>query len=369
MARAGYHLQVTDAAGNIVPSAAVEVRRLTSGLPLVQLYDSREGGAALGNPFTAEADGSAVFYVSPGGAFRITARKVIEGDLWEKVIPYAAIATGAEYDFDTLFSTVDLPGLVHLLHNDEVASAEHASSAAESAALKTFSLPANDYTKIKIEAVVRSRVEQDANTKSTFTWRFKEAGVAVDNGTFTQQIIASSTTGQDGGDRLTATLSVIIDGGQASTTALTITAQNSVSNSAIGSLVHSFRVYGIRDSAVSALLGTRDVFVLNAAISGRPRAGEIIEGHKFVDPVTFEDLFEGSEFSARVDATDDAEVTITQNDTPVATVTYPGGGGLPVAAGTGLAFDIADEFDLIMPDPRDPTLAGLKMVFRGRRQT
>ena len=136
-----------------------------------------------------------------------------------------------------------LPGTIVLLSSDETDSAETASSTNETAALKTYTLAANSYTSIKIEAIVRSRNDADLAADPVYTWRIKEAGATVR--TFTHTNIGITTTGIDGGDTHVSTLSVIIAGGQGGNTALTITGQMSDSNSAMGVLVHAFRVYGI----------------------------------------------------------------------------------------------------------------------------
>jgi len=144
---------------------------------------------------------------------------------------------------------VSITGLMSLLYSSETDSSEVISSTSESAALKTYTIPANSYGKIKIEMVVRVRVEQSANTKSDFTWKIKSAGSTV--ATFVQRIIASSTLGVVSGDRMTDTLSTIIAGGQSIDTALTVTVQNSLNNASTGALVHSFRVYGIKDTVIN----------------------------------------------------------------------------------------------------------------------
>lgn len=136
-----------------------------------------------------------------------------------------------------------LPGTIVLLHTDETDSAETTSSTNETAAIKSFTLPSNSYTYIKIEAIVRSRNDADLAADPVYTWRIKEAGATVK--TFTHTSIGITTTGIDGGDTHVSTLSFITAGGQGVNTALTITGQMSDSNSAIGLLVHAFRVYGI----------------------------------------------------------------------------------------------------------------------------
>lgn len=134
-------------------------------------------------------------------------------------------------------------GTMILLSNDETDSAEHNTSTAESAALKTYNLPANSYTQIKIEALVRCRNDQDASNDPVFTWRIKVAGAT--ERTFTMTSIGLSTNGADGGSTFVSCLSFMRAGGQVGSTAITITVQQTDSNEAIGGLVHAFRVYGI----------------------------------------------------------------------------------------------------------------------------
>jgi hypothetical protein len=62
---------ITDAQGNAVPNASVEVRSEDTG-NLVQLYSDRAGASPIGNPFNADSNGFARFYVV-GGAYKITA--------------------------------------------------------------------------------------------------------------------------------------------------------------------------------------------------------------------------------------------------------------------------------------------------------
>ena len=140
--------------------------------------------------------------------------------------------------------------LISLLYSDETNSSENANSTAESGALKTYTIAPNSYNKIKIEIVVRARVEQDATTKSDFTWRIKSGESTVQ--TFVQRIIANSATGSDSGGRMTETLSFIIDGGQIIDTDITVTVQNSLSNANTGALIHAFRVYAIDDVQVGS---------------------------------------------------------------------------------------------------------------------
>lgn len=61
MARTGHKSWATDAAGNIIAGAAVEVR-LKSDNSLAVIYDAVSGGSALANPFTTASDGSFEFF-------------------------------------------------------------------------------------------------------------------------------------------------------------------------------------------------------------------------------------------------------------------------------------------------------------------
>jgi hypothetical protein len=133
-------------------------------------------------------------------------------------------------------------GTAVLLYNDETDSSETTSSTTETEK-KSWTLPANSYAKIIIEAEVRDRVEQDANTKCDFTWRIKVGGVTQK--TYVNRIIAVSTQSIDSGGKEVLPLKTIVAGGQTSSTAISITGQMSISNAATGILAHSLRVYGV----------------------------------------------------------------------------------------------------------------------------
>lgn len=136
-----------------------------------------------------------------------------------------------------------LAGIPILIFNDETDSTEQINSTSESAALKTFNLPINTYSKVLIEAIVRSRFESDVTSRSDYTWRIKVGGATVR--TFVERIIALNTAGADSGDRQLSTISTIVAGGQGSVTAITITVQMNTQDVLNGGLVHVFRVYGI----------------------------------------------------------------------------------------------------------------------------
>ncbi len=70
MAYAAYNYTITDAAGNIVTGASIEVRRESDNV-LVPLYSDRDGTALLANPFT-DSTGTGRFHAA-GSAYKVTA--------------------------------------------------------------------------------------------------------------------------------------------------------------------------------------------------------------------------------------------------------------------------------------------------------
>jgi hypothetical protein len=101
MTLARFQRNVVDNAGNIQASPTVTVRDATTN-SLVSIYSDRAGTAALGNPFTGDANGLAAFYVA-GGAYRITAVKGAFSVTWD----YVGIGTAQEYDFSDITDYVD----------------------------------------------------------------------------------------------------------------------------------------------------------------------------------------------------------------------------------------------------------------------
>lgn len=154
-------------------------------------------------------------------------------------------AAGNGYEFK---ESAAVAQIISLLYNDETDSSEVVSTTAESAALKTFSLVSNPFSKVIVEIIVQSRVEQSANTKCDFTYRIKYGGVTQQ--TFVDRIIALSTTGVVSGGRNTATFSCVINGEFPSTQDITVTSQNSLSNASTGSNIRAFRVYAVTNASL-----------------------------------------------------------------------------------------------------------------------
>jgi hypothetical protein len=132
-----------------------------------------------------------------------------------------------------------------LIHNNQTPSSNHSSTTAESGALLTYNLPANDFDFVYIEFLAYSALDPDANLKVDFTYRLKEDGTTV--ATFDPRIIASSTTAIDGGGRSLTHCSHIRPAGSASTVAYTVTAQHSNTSTLAISTIRNIRAYGIKD--------------------------------------------------------------------------------------------------------------------------
>ena len=74
---------IVDSSGNIQPGASVAVRNETTG-DLVTIYADREGGTAKANPFLADSEGFATFYVEPG-EYQVTATTPAGSITWSHV--------------------------------------------------------------------------------------------------------------------------------------------------------------------------------------------------------------------------------------------------------------------------------------------
>lgn len=83
---------VTDDEGNKLAGASVQVNN-ESGGALASLYSDRAGASAIGNPFNADSDGFAGFYVI-GGAYKIT----VTSGAYSAEFRYVGIGTAAEHD-------------------------------------------------------------------------------------------------------------------------------------------------------------------------------------------------------------------------------------------------------------------------------
>ena len=98
MTMARYNRVVQDTDGNGVSGASIEVRAEVPGQPLASIYSDRAGTVPLGNPFTANSDGSFGFHAL-GGAYQVRAYTGPSGaPTFEAILRYEAIGLNAEAD-------------------------------------------------------------------------------------------------------------------------------------------------------------------------------------------------------------------------------------------------------------------------------
>ena len=91
MAYAAYNYTISDASGNIITGASVEVRRESDNV-LVSIYSDRDGATPLANPFT-DATGTGRFHAA-GSAYKVTATK----DAFTRSFRFVPIGLGGEVD-------------------------------------------------------------------------------------------------------------------------------------------------------------------------------------------------------------------------------------------------------------------------------
>lgn len=120
MTMARYEATATDASGNVIPFAHVEVRLEVPGQPLASLKSDRSGLVAISNPFDADANGDFGFHVG-GGSYQVRVYTGPSGaPTTEKIRRYVPIGLNAESDSITQRSarTVTASGAVTVDAND-----------------------------------------------------------------------------------------------------------------------------------------------------------------------------------------------------------------------------------------------------------
>ncbi len=95
------NIQVTDDAGNVVPSASVEITRELGGAT-EPVFSDRAGTASLTQPLTTDTDGFVAVHVA-GGAFKVRAYTGDTGSpTFEKIWRYVGAGLGGETDIVSL---------------------------------------------------------------------------------------------------------------------------------------------------------------------------------------------------------------------------------------------------------------------------
>ncbi|MBK7233826.1 MAG: hypothetical protein IPH93_16585 [Saprospiraceae bacterium] len=144
-------------------------------------------------------------------------------------------------------------GVISLLYNSETASSEHVNSTSNSSILSSYSIGTHSYDKVIIEAIVKSRVDNNVSRRTSFLWRFFRDNTLID--AYTCKILSDNTTGITGGGTYTNTLTAIVDGSEVQNVTLGITVQMDYAGNQTGGLVESFRVYGVADVELEGIVG------------------------------------------------------------------------------------------------------------------
>jgi hypothetical protein len=109
----------------------------------------------------------------------------------------------------------------------------------------SYTVPANNYTYIRIEIIAQSRVDVDANNKISFAWTIN---AGAQSKTFTPKIISVTTAGVDGGGTSVEQYSYTYKrpgGGNDGSVSISLQTTISATNANIAAKILAFRVYGI----------------------------------------------------------------------------------------------------------------------------
>jgi hypothetical protein len=180
---------------------------------------------------------------------QITANTAIINDIVAALDGYSGDGGGE------IQATTTIPKLATLLYTNNNSSFEHNNSSAESAALHSYTLGANNYDYIVVDATMVAYHRRDLNTAVTYTYRIKEDGYTWQ--TVTEFNAANSAAGTDGGNIFSTFVRGFIPGGQTGNVDINVTGQ-------MAGLVHAdvrvyctnFAVYGIKDHTIHTAVPT-----------------------------------------------------------------------------------------------------------------
>lgn len=103
MAKACWQSAIADAAGNVVAAASVEVRDSVTG-NLAALFEDRDGADGLDNPFFADGNGFARFFVAEG-TYNIAATHV---DFGTRTWQYVALFENTDSSESAAYQSVSI---------------------------------------------------------------------------------------------------------------------------------------------------------------------------------------------------------------------------------------------------------------------
>lgn len=325
---------ITDAEGNVVPFAQVEVRREEAGLPKATLFLDADGTEPAGNPVTADANGVAFFHVvGYRDGYRIRAFK--PGTAFQDIRQNVRIGNAGAVDTDQLGIGSETDRQVDTL----------ADRAAYNAEAEGFSVLVSDIGDGR--AAIYSK-----NSATSGDWSdpaIITGPTGVGTGLSFDVVVddlAARAVYDDEDEGFTALVSDTGDGRSAVYTKLSATTADW--------------------SDPNYLVGDR--FDFSIYVQDNPYSAEELAGHVFTNSVNFPAGLTGSQGFATDAATADAEFTIKKNGSSIGTATFVAASNEATFALTGGAvFEAGDVLTVVAPEPQDATLWQVSITLAGFR--
>lgn len=334
MGLARYERVITDAAGNVVPFAQVQVRREAAGLPLAALFTDAAATTPAGNPVTADANGKVAFHVvGYRDGYRV--RAYLAGAGYEDVRYNVPIGNAAAVDTDQLGVGANTDVQVDTLADRDDYDAE----------AEGFSVLVSDVGDGR--AAIYSKLSATPADWSVPAYITGPAGVGtglsfdvvVDN--LTERALYDAEV-----EGFAALVSDSGDGRAAVYTKLSDTSGNW--------------------SDPNYLVGDR--FDLSIYVADNPYSAEELAGHVFTNSVNFPAGLTGSKGFATDAPTADAVFTIKKNGTSIGSVTFADGDNTATfALSGGAVFAAGDVLTVVAPEPQDATLFQVSITLAGYR--
>lgn len=328
---------ITDAEGNIVPFAQVQVRREEAGLPLAVLYfdeDGPDGVGTIGNPVTADANGKAFFHVV-GFANGYRIRAYLPGTSFQDIRKHVRIGNAGGFDADQFGVGSDTDKQVDTLADRDAYDDE----------AEDFSVLVSDIGDGR--AAIYSK-----NSATTADWSDPAivTGPAGVGRGLSFDVVVATLAERDDYDLEEEGFTVLVTDsgdGRAAIYAKVSEADADWSDPAY-------------------IVGDR--FDLSIYVADNPYSAEELAGHVFTNSVNFPAGLTGSQGFATDAATADAEFNIKKNGSSIGTVTFVAASNeATFTLSGGAVFVAGDVLTLVAPDPQDATLWQVSITLAGTR--
>lgn len=326
---------ITDAEGNVVPGALVQVRREEAGLPLAVLYfdeDGPDGIGTIGNPVTADANGKAFFHVVGfANGYRIRAYK----DGFQDIRKHVRIGNAGGFDADQFGVGSDTDRQVATLADRDDFDAEE----------EGFSVLVSDIGDGRAGIYTR-----DTATEGVWIGPAIVTGPAGVGRGLSFDVVVATLAERDDYDLEEEGFTVLVTDsgdGRAAIYAKVSEADADWSDPAY-------------------IVGDR--FDLSIYVADNPYSAEELAGHVFTNSVNFPAGLTGSQGFATDAATADAEFNIKKNGSSIGTVTFVAASNeATFTLSGGAVFVAGDVLTLVAPDPQDATLWQVSITLAGTR--